>query len=118
MRSQNRFLKPVVLLAMAPLCSAGTFTVLGSQTSAWPAILSSVGHIAGPPAFADITVAPPATPASIDWKGRVGNGAALILEGSHPRRQLWFSPAIGNRFRRTCGRCSQSVAADYLEPGR
>jgi hypothetical protein len=74
----------VVFLSLSPLCCAGTFTVLGSQTSAWPTILSSVGHIAGPSTSADIIVAPPATAASADWKGRIDNGAALILEGSSP----------------------------------
>jgi hypothetical protein len=81
MRSQNRL---AVFLSLAPLCSAGTFTVLGSVPGAWPAILSSVGHIAGPLASADIVVASPATPASADWKGRVDKGAALILEGPSP----------------------------------
>jgi hypothetical protein len=74
----------IISLVLAPLCSAGTFTVLGSVPGPWPAILSSVGHISGPPASADIIVAPAATPASADWKGRIDNGAALILEGSSP----------------------------------
>jgi hypothetical protein len=78
----------VIVFAFAPLCSAGTFTVLGPQAGSWPAILSSVGHIAGPPASADITVAlpaaPSANPASAEWKSRIDNGGALILEGSSP----------------------------------
>src|SRR5580704_804690 len=81
MHSQNRL---VIFLSLAPLCSGGTFTVLGSVPGAWPAILSSVGHISGPPASADIIVASPATPASADWKGRVDSGLAIILEGSSP----------------------------------
>jgi hypothetical protein len=81
MHSQSRL---AVFLTLAPLCSAGTFTVLGSVPDAWPVILSSVGHISGAAASADITVAPSATPSSGDWKGRVDNGAALILEGSSP----------------------------------
>jgi hypothetical protein len=81
MHLQNKI---AVLLSLAPLCSAGTFTVLGAAPGAWPAILSSVGHISGLPASADIIVAPASTPASADWKGRVDNGAALILEGSSP----------------------------------
>ncbi len=74
----------LVFLALAPLCSAGIFTVLGPQPSSWPAILSSVGHISGPSASADITVAPPNTRTSDDWKAKVENGAALILEGPSP----------------------------------
>ena len=68
----------------SPLCWAGTFAVLGSQADAWPVILSSVGHVAGPPASADILVAPPNTPASADWRAKVEGGVALILEGSSP----------------------------------
>jgi hypothetical protein len=76
--------RALVLLALAPLCSAGTFAVLGPQPGPWPAILSSAGHIAGPAASANILVAASATPASVDWNHRVENGAALILEGSSP----------------------------------
>ena len=90
MHLQNKL--AMVFLTVAPFCSAGTFSVLGSQTSDWPAILSSVGHIAGPPASADILVAPPGTPAA-DWKAKVENGAALILEGSSPlAAALGFRP--------------------------
>jgi hypothetical protein len=84
MHSQNNFVKTAFVLALAPLCSAGTFNVLGSQPGSWPSILASVGHIAGPAASADIFVAPAGTPSSADWKGRIENGAALILEGSSP----------------------------------
>jgi hypothetical protein len=85
MHSQDRLvISLTILLALAPLCSAGTFTVLGSVPGPWPPILSSVGHISGPPGSADIIVAPAATPASADWKGTVDIGAALILEGSSP----------------------------------
>ncbi len=74
----------VALLAVSPLCSAGTFAVLGQPSGAWPAILSSVGHLAGAPASADILVAPPNTPASAGWKAKVEGGTAMILEGSSP----------------------------------
>lgn len=73
-----------VVFALAPLCPAGTFAVIGPQPGPWPAILSSVGHIAGTPATADIFVAVPNTPASADWKTKVENGAMLILEGPSP----------------------------------
>lgn len=82
MRLQNRLAS--ILVALAPLSSAGTFTVLGSQPGPWPAILSSIGHIAGSPPTADIFVAPPNTPASGDWKAKLENGALLILEGPSP----------------------------------
>ena len=82
MHLQNRI--ALALLTITPLCTAGTFAVLGSQAGAWPAILSSVGHIAGSPASADILVAPAGTPASADWRAKVEHGAALILEGSSP----------------------------------
>jgi hypothetical protein len=81
MHSQSKLL---VFLAIARLCSAGTFTVFGPQTGPWPAILSSAGHIAGPAASADIFVANIAVPAAADWRSKVENGAALILEGSSP----------------------------------
>ncbi len=70
------------LLRMA--CFGGTFAVLGPQTGSWPAVLSSVGHLAGPATAADIFVAPPNTPAAADWMAKVRGGAALILEGSSP----------------------------------
>jgi hypothetical protein len=67
-----------------PLSQAGNFTVLGNQPGAWPNLLASVGHIQAPIASANIFIAPSGTPASADWKGRIENGAALILEGSSP----------------------------------
>jgi hypothetical protein len=82
MRSQNNL--AVILFTLAPVCSAGTFAVMGAQSGPWPSILSSVGHTAGTLASADITVAPSGTPASADWKPRIENGAALILEGPSP----------------------------------
>ena len=77
-------LRAVVFAALAPACWAGTFTILGSPPGPWPSILSSVGHISGPAASADIFVGLPGTPASADWNSRIEKGAALILEGSSP----------------------------------
>ena len=37
-----------------------------------------------PASAADIFVAPPNTPASVEWKSKVEKGAALILEGASP----------------------------------
>jgi hypothetical protein len=84
MQSQNNLLHAVFLVALSPFCSAGTFAVSGPQAGPWPSILSSVGHIAGPAASANILVAAPAAPASLDWNRRIESGAALILEGSSP----------------------------------
>ncbi|HWE50274.1 MAG TPA: hypothetical protein VG273_10815 [Bryobacteraceae bacterium] len=78
-----RLRNSLLLMAWTPVCFAGTFAVLGPAGS-WPAILSSVGHVPGPAATADIFVAPPGTPAAADWKPKVEGGAALILEGSSP----------------------------------
>jgi hypothetical protein len=83
MQLQNN-LKAALLLVFAPACFAGTFSVIGPQTGPWPSILSSAGHIASPAASADIFVAPPSTPSAADWKSRIENGAALVLEGSSP----------------------------------
>jgi hypothetical protein len=74
----------LLALIFAQFCAGGTFAVLGPQTGSWPAVLSSVGHISGPAASADIFVAPPDTPTSADWDARVQKGAALILEGPSP----------------------------------
>src|SRR6202012_3004784 len=82
MRSQNRWV--LAFLAVAPVCLAGTFTVLGSPAGPWPAILSSGGHVPGSAPSADIFVAPPNTAASADWKAKVENGATLILDGPSP----------------------------------
>src|SRR3984957_818462 len=80
MRLRNSF----IALAILPACFGGTFAVLGPQSGSWPAILSSVGHVPGSAASADIFVAPPGTLAAADWKKKVEGGAALILEGSSP----------------------------------
>jgi hypothetical protein len=83
MPSQNSRLA-LALLALTSPCYSGTFAVLGPQTGSWPSILSSVGHVPGSAASADIFVAPPNTPAAADWQAKVKAGAALILEGSSP----------------------------------
>ena len=74
----------LLAILLAPAGAGGTFAVLGPRAGSWPAVLSSVGHIAGPATEADIFVAPPGTPAAADWRNKVQNGAALILEGSSP----------------------------------
>jgi hypothetical protein len=83
MQSRSR-LVAAIALGLAPLCQAGTFTVLGANAGSWPAILSSVGHVPVPAAAADMFVARAGTPASADWKRKVESGATLILEGSSP----------------------------------
>src|SRR5271154_6198015 len=84
MRSRNSLILPLVFFAMAPACLGGTFAVLGPQSGSWPTVLSSVGHVPGPAASADIFIAPPGTPTAVDWKKKIEGGAALILEGSSP----------------------------------
>jgi hypothetical protein len=82
------------IVALAQTASAGTFTVLGTEAGAWPAILSSVGHIAGPAAAADMFVARSGIPAAADWKSKVQSGATLILEGSSPLAESFgFKPS-------------------------
>jgi hypothetical protein len=81
MRLRNSLLLGLLL---TPAGVGGTFAVLGPRAGSWPAVLSSVGHIAGPAAEADIFVVPPGTPAATDWRTKVQNGSALILEGSSP----------------------------------
>ena len=71
-------------LALTPFCAGGTFAVLGPQAGSWPSILSSAGHFSAPVSSAEIFVASPGAPASVDWKSKVEKGAALILEGSSP----------------------------------
>lgn len=73
-----------IFLALTGACYGGTFAVLGPQTGSWPAVLSSVSHVPGSAASADIFVAPPNTPAAADWQNKVKSGAALILEGTSP----------------------------------
>jgi hypothetical protein len=81
MRLRNSVL---LALLLASAGEGGTFAVLGPRGGSWPAVLSSVGHIAAPVSQADIVVAPPGTPAAADWRNKVQNGAALILEGPSP----------------------------------
>ncbi len=79
-------LRNSLLLAasLSSCCFGGTFAVLGPQAGAWPAILSSAGHLPAPAGSAEIVVAPPGAPASADWTSKVRKGTALILEGSSP----------------------------------
>jgi hypothetical protein len=86
----------LIFLLLTRYGTSGTFAVLGPRDGSWPAVLSSVGHVAASPQQADIVVAPPGTPAAADWRPRVQNGTALILEGAsplaesfgfHPRRE-------------------------------
>ena len=81
-----------LLLSTLP-CLAGTFVIPAGAPGPWAAILSSAGHAsAGQTAdkkatdkiLADIYVAPLNAPASADWRGKVINGAVVILEGSSP----------------------------------
>jgi hypothetical protein len=82
MHSLSSFL---VVLSASAVCFAGTFVVPAGSPGPWPAILSSAGHApATETGAADIYVAPLNAPASPDWRAKVMNGAAVILEGSSP----------------------------------
>ncbi len=75
---------PALLLTALP-CLAGTFFVPAGAPDPWPAILSAAGHAPSTlAATADIVVAPLNAPAAADYRARIMNGAALILEGSSP----------------------------------
>jgi len=54
---------PLFIASAAPV-AGGTFAIIGAQPGSWPSVLSSAGHVSGPPASADIFVAPPGTPAA------------------------------------------------------
>src|SRR6185437_7462318 len=83
MRSRSK-LAAAAFLAVLP-CVAGTFVVPATAPGPWPAILSASGHApAALAATADIVVAPLNAAASADYRSKVMNGAALILEGSSP----------------------------------
>lgn len=79
-----RLLCVLAFLILAGRASGGTFAVVGPETGSWPAVLSAVGHVSGPPASADLFVALPNTSAAADWQSKVRGGAALILEGASP----------------------------------
>ena len=72
------------LFLLTPGGFAGTFAVPAGDLSSWPAILASAGHALSTDATADIYVAPLNAPASADWRAKVRNGAAVVLEGSSP----------------------------------
>src|SRR6185369_9302848 len=59
------------------------FSVPG-EGGAWPDILNSIGLQRTSPETARIFVAPAGTPATTEWKERVGSGAIVILEGESP----------------------------------
>ena len=82
MHLRNRILAAAI--ASAPFCAGGTFAVLGPQEGSWPSILSSAGHFSAPASSAEIFVASPGSPITVDWKSKVEKGAALILEGASP----------------------------------
>ncbi len=83
MRSRDRAIGVFAFAACATVCGAGTFQA-PSETP-WPLILSSAGHApAERGSAADIYVAPLNAPASTDWRAKVTNGAAVILEGASP----------------------------------
>ncbi len=84
MHSPGKVCVALFAFTFSSMCQGGVFTVIGGQLNAWPSILSSVGHIPGSSANADIFVVPPGTAASADWKNRVEAGATLLLEGSSP----------------------------------
>ena len=74
----------VLALCVSSTVSAGTFVVSPGAPVAWSAILSSVGHAQAISGSGDIYVAPPNAANSPDWRTKVTNGAALILEGASP----------------------------------
>jgi hypothetical protein len=95
MHLRNSPLRSTLFLVVAGHCSGATFALVGSPGGSWPAILSSVGHVAGPAASADIFVALPRTSASADWQRKVKSGATLLLEGASPlAASFGFQPKI------------------------
>ena len=74
----------ITFLAFVPVSFGATFHVINPDNGSWSAILSSVGHIPGALASADIVVAPANAPSAADWRNKVRSGTALILEGSSP----------------------------------
>lgn len=59
-----------------------SFHVMGADAGSWPAILTSVGLLAGDAGKAGVAVAPAGTAApAAEWAARVEQGAILILEG-------------------------------------
>jgi hypothetical protein len=77
--------------------SAGTFSyhVVGDDTGAWPAILSSVGLTPSPTGIAAVFVVRGNSPLSAaQWLERAERGAFVILEGDSPiSREIGFIPS-------------------------
>ena len=92
MRSPVRlgFVSSILMMA----ASAGTFSyhVVGEDTGAWPAILSSVGLTASPTGVAAVFVVRGNSPLSAtQWLERAERGAFVILEGDSPvSREIGF----------------------------
>jgi len=76
-----------LLSLAAPLLAGGSFTysVIGNEAGAWPAILSSIGLLSGPVGEAAVVVAPPGSNGPVSgWAERVENGTILVVEGESP----------------------------------
>ena len=120
MHLQNRRVCCVLARPARPLCcAAGTFTVLG-----FAARRLARHPLIGRPHIGTAGIGRHLRRAPGHSRFRRLEEQSRKRRGAHPRRfvaarrQLRLSPAAGDRFRRACGRCPQSVAADYLEPGR
>ena len=83
-RSKARLAAAIVLVFFPFPAFGGIFTVPPDAPGAWPAILSAAGHAPATQGVADIVVAPLNAPLAADWRVKVMNGAALILEGTSP----------------------------------
>jgi hypothetical protein len=87
------------LFGPASLCGASLpyFAVLSDDAGAWPDILSSIGLIQQPASISHVFVARTGAAASSEWKGRVEQGAILILEGESSLAEMFgFKPGSGN----------------------
>ena len=65
------------------------FAVLSEDAGAWPAILTSIGLQSRPASGARIFIARSGTPASEEWRGRIEQGAILILEGDSSLAEMF-----------------------------
>jgi hypothetical protein len=65
------------------------FAVLSDNPGAWPAILTSIGLHQRPASAARIFIARAGTPASEEWRGRIEQGAILILEGDSSLAEMF-----------------------------
>ncbi len=72
----------VSVLFVSPLAAQfGGFTVVGTEASSWPRVLSSVGLHQVAAAEASVFVVRPGTGLTAGWEQKVGAGAFVILEG-------------------------------------